>query len=102
MRAGIRQTTLSGVVLHLRDVGESNRVLEVLSVEEGRVALLARGARNSRKRFPGAFDLFVSLKLECTVRPGLWTLEDLITRIGPPGPSSGGGGGGATVENDQL
>jgi DNA repair protein RecO (recombination protein O) len=75
MRAGIRQATLTGVVLHLRDVGESNRVLEVLSQEEGRVALLARGARRSRKRFPGAFDLFVSLEMECTVRPGLWTLE---------------------------
>jgi DNA repair protein RecO (recombination protein O) len=85
MRAGIRQATLTGVVLHLRDIGESNRVVEVLSVEEGRVSLLGRGARNSRKRFQGALDLFVSLRLRCTVRPGLWSLEAadvLVPRLG--------------------
>ena len=39
------------------------------------MALYGRGARKSRKRFQGTLDLFVSLKMEVTVRPGLWTLE---------------------------
>ena len=75
MREGIRQATLTGIVLHARDVGESSRLVEVLSVEMGRVRLLAPGARASRKRFQGVLDLFASLRLSCAVRSGHWRLE---------------------------
>ncbi|MBI5511997.1 MAG: DNA repair protein RecO [Deltaproteobacteria bacterium] len=75
MRVLARQVRLSGVVLRLRDVAESHRVVDFLSLEEGRVALLARGARRSRKRFQGLLDLFQSLTVSATVAPGLWSLD---------------------------
>jgi DNA repair protein RecO (recombination protein O) len=75
MTPSTRRRLLSGVVLHVRNFGEGHRVVEALTAEEGRVAAVARHARSSRKRFAGALDLFASLELELTPRPGLWGLE---------------------------
>ncbi len=76
--------TLEGVVVRRRDYRESDRIIELLTGEAGRVALLARGGRASRKRFVGALDLFVSLRVEAeTVRrgrrsDGLWSLKSAV------------------------
>ena len=51
-----RPEPYTGVVVQLRNAGESDRVVELLTVEEGRLALYARGARASRKRFAGVLD----------------------------------------------
>lgn len=41
------------------DYGEADRVLTLLTLEAGKVSVLARGARRSRRRFGAALDLFV-------------------------------------------
>ena len=76
---------LEGIVIHLRNYGESHRIVELLTPELGRISLLARGARKSRRRFAGALDLFVSLRVNVTCGRGLWTLDSadiLDLRIG--------------------
>lgn len=75
MRDSGGHRTLEGVVLAMRNWGDAHRILDVLSASDGRVALLARGARASRRRFAGALDLFVSLRLETRTRGDLWSLE---------------------------
>lgn len=75
MRNSGGHRTLEGVVLAVRNWGDAHRIVEVLSAEEGRIGLLARGARASRRRFAGALDLFVSLRLETRTRGELWSLE---------------------------
>jgi DNA repair protein RecO len=45
-------------------LGEAHRLVEVLCPEEGRLTLLARGARNSRRRFAGVLQLFAGLRLQ--------------------------------------
>ena len=67
--------TLHGVVGRVQNYGEADRIVEVLTQEEGKVAFLARGARSSRRRFGGVLDLFVSLCLQAVPRPNLWTLQ---------------------------
>lgn len=86
MRGGTRQAIkVDGVILHLRNYGESDRIVELLGRGEGRIALIARGARASKKRFAGKLDLFVSLKAQVIPRGNLWTLQgaDLVdARVG--------------------
>ena len=41
------------------DYRETDRICELLCEEEGRISVIARGARRSRKRFGGALSLFV-------------------------------------------
>lgn len=48
---------LSGVVVGHVDLGEADRLVRVLTAAQGRIDVLARGARASRKRFGGLLDL---------------------------------------------
>lgn len=66
---------LTGVVLGTRDFSDSHRIVEVLTAEEGRLSLLARGARASKKRFAGALDVFATLRMQVTPSKNLWTLN---------------------------
>lgn len=66
---------VSAVVLHVRDVGESHRVVDLLTDKLGRVRALARGARSSKKRFAGVLDLFTSLRVQLTEQTSGWILE---------------------------
>ncbi|HET6345886.1 MAG TPA: DNA repair protein RecO, partial [Myxococcota bacterium] len=68
------QLELHGIVLHLGKVGEAHRLVEVLSADWGRVTLVARGARASRRRFAGVLELFSTLRLQVQKGRGLWTL----------------------------
>jgi DNA repair protein RecO (recombination protein O) len=67
--------TLEGVVLSVRDWGDAHRIVDLLSAQVGRIGMVARGARASRRRFAGALDLFVSLRVETRPRGDLWSLE---------------------------
>ncbi|OGQ90533.1 MAG: DNA repair protein RecO [Deltaproteobacteria bacterium RIFOXYA12_FULL_58_15] len=77
IRSGARaQFETEGIVLYVRDFGDSNRILEVLTPEAGLTRLVARGGRASRRRFGGALDLFVSLRMQCSSGGG-----DLLTLV---------------------
>lgn len=66
---------MRGIVLHSTPFDESSRVVELLTAAEGKLACVARGARASKKRFPGGLDVFATLAIEVTPTSGLWRLE---------------------------
>src|SRR3954469_24271328 len=75
------------VVLHAFDYLESSRIIKLLTRDLGLRAVLARGARSSRKRFGAALDLFVQGSAELDVKPGrdldtLGSFDVLRTRGG--------------------
>ena len=85
MTLGGRHTTLHGTVIRQTPQGDSNRLIEVLTSEQGRIRVLARGARASKKRFAGKLDYFVRLRLHLDCRRPLWSLtaaELLKPRLG--------------------
>ena len=66
---------VTGVVVHLGKIGDAHRLVEVLTVDYGRMTLLARGARASKRRFAGILDLFSTLHLQVQPGRGMATLE---------------------------
>lgn len=77
------------IVLHSFDYLETSRILRILTRDAGLQSVLARGARNSRKRFGGALDLFAQgqVQLELKVGRDLHTLGAFDA--GPSRPSLG-------------
>jgi DNA repair protein RecO (recombination protein O) len=57
------------LVLRTVDQGESDRRLHLYTERLGRVSALAKGARRSRRRFPGALELFSTLDLVLVESP---------------------------------
>lgn len=52
------------LLLRAFDFGESDRIVHLLTAEAGRLTAIAKGARRSRKRFPGALDYFQALGVQ--------------------------------------
>jgi DNA repair protein RecO (recombination protein O) len=50
-------------VLRAVDFGESDRIVHLLTSAAGRLPAIAKGARRSRRRFPGTLDLFNQLSV---------------------------------------
>lgn len=67
-------------VLRLQPVGESDVIVGLLSASEGRLEAVARGGRNSHKRFAGALQPFQLA--EATVQPGRGALP-LLRELRP-------------------
>jgi len=66
------------IILHVADYLESSRILRLVTREAGALSVVARGARNSRKRFGSAVDLFAFGQATIATRPG----RDLHTLVG--------------------
>ncbi len=76
---------LRAVVVGRQDYGEADRIVRLLSAELGRISVLARHARKSRRRFGGRLDL--SNVLTVTVKRGrgeLYLLTDCDLEAGHP------------------
>ncbi len=58
------------VVLHVADYLESSRILRLATREGGVQTVVARGARNSKKRFGAAVDLFAQGHAQIEMRAG--------------------------------
>jgi len=58
------------VVLHVADYLESSRILRLATRAAGVQTVVARGARNSKKRFGPAVDLFARGQAQIDMRPG--------------------------------
>lgn len=59
MRAG----STPAIVLRAREFGESDKIVTVLSRAEGKFTGIAKGAKRSRRRFPGSLELFSHVNL---------------------------------------
>src|SRR4051812_4007627 len=64
------QVVTDAIVLHSFDYLESSRILRVVTREAGVRSVLARGARQSRKRFGAALDLYAQGVAELHTKPG--------------------------------
>ena len=69
------QRELYGTIVHVRNTGDSHRIVELLTADEGKLSLIARGGRASKKRFAGALDLFVAIRANVVCRGSMWTLH---------------------------
>lgn len=63
------------IVVGSADFGDADRIVRLLTPEQGRVSALARGARRSTKRFGGALDL--GNRIDAALRPGSGSLSHL-------------------------
>ncbi len=75
---------LRGIVVGSVDVGESNKVVRLLTPTRGRVALMARGARSSSKRFAGVLDLGTTVDAELGRGRGRLDLLRSADRVAGP------------------
>ena len=58
------------IVLHAFDYLETSRILRLLTRDAGVQSVIARGARNSRRRFGGALDLFAEGQVQLQLKVG--------------------------------
>jgi DNA repair protein RecO (recombination protein O) len=72
-----REHRTRALVLRTFDQNESDRLVHLYTEDLGRVAAIAKGARRSRRRFPGALELFtlVDARLVAPPRSALMRLE---------------------------
>ena len=70
-----------------REVGEADKIIEYLTRDFGRISVVAKGARKSRKRFGGRLEKFVCVELQALERqPGaLCRLEEVRVKEAFPG-----------------
>jgi DNA repair protein RecO (recombination protein O) len=54
---------IDGIVVGSVDLGEADRILRLLTAEEGRISVVARGARGSKRRFANMTDLGTHLRV---------------------------------------
>ena len=71
--------TRIAIVLGHVDYGEADRIVRLLTAEDGRISAMARGARRSKKRFGGMLDLGNKVSLELTSGRGRLPV---ITEVG--------------------
>ncbi|MCY3000400.1 MAG: DNA repair protein RecO [Planctomycetota bacterium] len=70
-----------GLILRRFPYGESSLVLHVLTREHGRVHVIAKGAYRPTSRYYAALDLFDTLELEWSARPGAELVQLVLAGI---------------------
>lgn len=73
----MQKIATEALVLRAVDLGESDRVVHLLTPETGRIAAIAKGARRSVKRFPGTLDFFNQLHVQLERKRGVAQLARL-------------------------
>ena len=70
--------TTTGLVVGGMNYRETDRIVTLVTADQGKVRALARGARHSRRRFGGALQPFQLVQLVVTPpgRGGLWLLHE--------------------------
>ncbi|MGI9432419.1 MAG: DNA repair protein RecO [Myxococcota bacterium] len=65
------------LVVRMVDFGESDRIVHLLTPVSGRITAIAKGARRSKRRFPGTLDLFnlLAVQVERPRRASMKRLE---------------------------
>jgi DNA repair protein RecO (recombination protein O) len=64
-----RELATSAFVLRTRPFGESDRIVTLITEQHGKVAGIAKGAKNSRRRFGGTLEPFVRVRVVFRQRP---------------------------------
>lgn len=72
-----------GYVLHHRPFRDSSRILDLLTRDHGRIAVVARGSRGGRSRLAGVLRPFLPLRVSWVAKSDLGTLTG-AEAAGPP------------------
>jgi DNA repair protein RecO (recombination protein O) len=64
-----REITTAAFVLRTRPHGESDRLVTLLTEDQGKLTGIAKGAKNSRRRFAGTLEPFVQIRVVFLPRP---------------------------------
>jgi DNA repair protein RecO (recombination protein O) len=73
-----------GYVLHHRPFRDTSQILDVLTQDHGRIAVVARGSRGARSRLAGLLRPFTPLRVSWVARSDLGTLTGAEAAGGPP------------------
>ena len=72
-----------GYILHRRPFRDSSQILDIVTLEHGKVAVVARGSRGSKSRLAGVLRPFLPLKVSWVSKSDLGTLTG-AEAAGPP------------------
>jgi len=72
-----------GYILHHRPFRESSQILDIMTRDYGKIALVARGSRGSKSRLAGVLRPFLPLKVSWVAKSDLGTLTG-AEASGPP------------------
>ena len=67
-------------ILHTRSYRETSLLVEVFTYQHGRLTVVAKGIKNSKKRARGLLQPFVPLSISCSGRGELLTLKEFDPR----------------------
>ena len=73
-----------GYVLHHRPFRDTSQILDILTQDHGRIAVVARGSRGARSRLAGVLRPFTPLRVSWVARSDLGTLTGAEAAGGPP------------------
>ncbi len=73
----------SGYILHHRPFRDSSQILDIVTLDYGKVALVARGSRGSKSRLAGVLRPFLPLRVSWVAKSDLGTLTG-AEAAGPP------------------
>jgi len=64
----MNRITTDAIILHSIDFLESDKIVCALTKEKGMVHAIAKGAKRSKKRFPGTLELFCEVSMDVFVK----------------------------------
>ena len=74
-----------GYILHRRPFRDSSQILDIVTLDHGKVAVVARGSRGSRSRLAGVLRPFLPLKVSWVSKSDLGTLTGAEAAGAPAG-----------------
>jgi len=78
--------TSEAIILRSRTYGESDKIVTFLTADAGKLTGIAKGAKNSRRRFANCLDPFTRVRVHFRVRPGAsLVFMDSCDLLQPPG-----------------
>jgi len=80
----MREHRTLGLVLRVWDYGESDRLVHLYTETEGRVSAIAKGARRSKRRFPGTLEILTLLETQLVDPPRSSMLRFEAARVIQP------------------
>lgn len=77
----MQATDTDAIILSAMDYGESDRIVTLFCRDCGKVRVIARHGKTSRKRFSGALEVFALLQVRLVLKDGLSSLRgtDIVT-----------------------
>ncbi|MDM8553033.1 DNA repair protein RecO, partial [Desulfobacterales bacterium HSG2] len=70
----------SAIMLRRIDFGDYDLIITFLTLDMGKVSVIAKSAKRSKKRFAGILELFSVLQVVCSRGRGLPVLQEAVLR----------------------